>query len=418
MRTFNFPRTLAFATTGASQSSRSRAVRVLHVSGTLNRGGVETWLTQVLIRLPRERYECDVCTYRFEDGIYANVLRDHGCRIYFIPLRHTPAGLFRFGHGLRQLLRGGRYDVVHCHGLVFVGFVMLVAWWAKIPVRIGHSHNSDQLATGTFASLATHLCMRLNRVMVRMFSTRGIGCSEEAQEALFGRMWRGQSKYTIVHCGIDLTRFETVADQRPIREGLGIPQGFRVIGHVSNLGVAKNPRFLIEIAEYVFRRRSDVVLLIVGGGIPENDLERMCEERGIRSRVIFAGVRSDVPDLMRGAMDIFVMPSIHEGLPLALLEAQAAGLPCLASDTISREAQAGEKTIQFVALSEGAAGWGERILLLLQQPSSPASILRTMKTSDFNIAVSSERIAELYDGASRGPSTSNGVGERTDKTRM
>lgn len=107
------------------------------------------------------------------------------------------------------------------------------------------------------------------------------------------------------------------------------------------------------------------MLLIVGGGIPVGELDRMCEERGIRSRVIFAGVRSNVPDLMRRTMDVFAMFSVHEGLPLVLLEAQAAGLACLASGAASLEAQVGGKTIQFVALSNGTREWGWQILSLL-----------------------------------------------------
>jgi glycosyltransferase involved in cell wall biosynthesis len=379
------------------QPRRAESVRILHIAATLNRGGVETWLSQVLIRLPRDRYQCDVCTYRLPGGTYAGDLQKYGCKIYFVPLRFTPSGLFQFGQALKRLLRTGHYQIVHCHGLLLVGFILFISWTAKIPVRIGHSHNTDRLTLGRFAAIATSVWLRLNQLLSRMFSTRGVGCSEEAQEALFGRWRSAKSKYSIVHCGIDLARFEAPADRLAVREALGLPPDAEVIGHVSNLGVAKNPRFVVEIADYVFQRRESAWLLIVGDGVLRPELERICAARGISSRAIFAGVRPNVPELMRCAMDVFVMPSVHEGLPLVLLEAQAAGLPCVVSDVVSPESQISSNSIRFLSLTDGAAIWGEQVLCEFNRSGGNPAALQTMKETDFNIVVSARRLADLYD---------------------
>lgn len=377
----------------------ARTLRVLHVTGSLRRGGVETWLRNATVRLPRERYQCDFCTYVFSGGAYAADLERYGCALHFVPRGSSPLALCRFSRGFRRLLREGHYDVVHCHGLLLVGFLLLLARSEGVPVRIGHSHNTDRKTGGVLAMAINRFGLALNRPLARAFSTHGLGCSAEAAAALFGEHWRDKSRYSIIHCGIDLDRFEAEAVRAPWRETLGIQPGAKVIGHVSNFSVAKNPLFLVEVAASVFRCRQDVALLLVGDGALRPSAEQKCAELGIGSRVIFAGVSSHVPDLMRSAMDVFVMPSFYEGLPLVLLEAQAAGLPCLASDFVSREASVVDGAVQFLPLAAGAEAWGNAVLSLLEAAPRQPHCLAVMKDSDFNIAVSARRLADLYDAA-------------------
>src|SRR3569833_994589 len=207
-----------------------KPLRVLHVNGTLNRGGVETWLGQALVRLQRTNYQCDVCTYRFESGPYASLLKEHGCVLHFVPHKFTPLGLYRFFRNFRRLLREGDYDIVHCLGLLLVGFVLATAWSAGVKMRIGHSHSTDRLTDNRFAAFVGVAGLVINRWLARRFSTHGIGCSEEAQVALFGQNWRKEPKYCIVHCGIDLKPFEQPVDRLAVRSELGISPGVKVMG--------------------------------------------------------------------------------------------------------------------------------------------------------------------------------------------
>lgn len=376
-------------------------IRTLHVVGSLNRGGIETWIRQAVARLPRERYRCDFCTYRGEGGAYAAELKNCGCELHYIPLGSSPVAIFRFSRRFRRLLREGRYEVVHCHGLLLVGFILFLAWWEKTPVRIAHSHATDR-KTGGVVSAANRLGLVLAQALSRAFATHGVGCSAEAGAALFGKRWREKTKYKIIHCGIDLTLFESTPHPNSWRDALGIPPGAKVIGHVGSFSVAKNHRFLIEVAARVFRRRADVVLLLVGDGALRPLIEQSCADLGMGSRVIFAGVSSHVPDLMRCAMDILVMPSLHEGLPLALLEAQAAGLPCLVSDGVSREAMVSDGAIRFLPLSAGPEVWSSAAVSLLDGSTQPSNLLKGMQDTDFDVVVSAKRLADLYDAAHAG----------------
>jgi glycosyltransferase involved in cell wall biosynthesis len=377
----------------------TRPLKILHVTGTLSRGGIETWLSHVLVRLPRDRYQCDVCTYRFSGGAYAAELQQHGCRLHFIPRGSKPWELLRFSREFRRLLREGQYQAVHCHGLMLLGSLLFLAWLERVPVRIGHSHGTNRKIGGALVRTLSRIGLALNRPMARAFSTHGIGCSAEAEVAVFGKRWQEKSKYSIIHCGIDLTPFEAEINRASWRETLGIPKDARVIGHVSNFGVAKNPRFLVEVAASILGRRQDVVLLLVGDGALRPAVEQKCTDLGIRSRVIFAGISPHVPDLMRSAMDMFLMPSLYEGLPLVLLEAQAAGLPCLVSDTVSREAAVIDGAVQFLPLAIGPEAWGNFALSLLESSPPSANPVEVMKTADFNIDVSASRLADLYDAA-------------------
>jgi glycosyltransferase involved in cell wall biosynthesis len=291
--------------------------------------------------------------------------------------------------------------------LLLVGFFLFLAWLEKVPVRIAHSHSTDR-KTGGVVAAANHLGLALNRALARAFSTQGVGCSAEAGAALFGRHWQKNTKYRLIHCGIDLTPFETVNSLASLRMTLGIEPGAEVIGHVGSFSVVKNHRFLVEVAARVLQKRADAVMLLVGDGELRPVIEKACAELGIRRRVIFAGVSSHVPELMRSAMDVFVMPSFHEGLPLVLLEAQAAGLPCMVSDVVSREAMVSEESIRFLPLSAGPEFWADAIVSLLESPPHRRDLLKLMYNSDFNIVTSADQLLPLYNAARIGCPASAG----------
>jgi len=371
--------------------------RILHVVGTLNRGGIETWLHDAIARLPRERYQCDFCTYRNERGAYAIDLENSGSDLHFIPLGSSPLAIFQFSKRFRRLLREGTYDILHCHGFSLVGFILFLAWMEKTPIRIAHAHGTDRKAGGP-VSLVDGGVLVLDRFLTRAFATHGVGCSAEAAAALFGGRWRDDVKIRVIHCGINLKPFEEPISNS-VRDELGIPRGAKVIGHVGSFSQVKNQCFLVEVAAHLFSRRPDAMLLLVGEGILRRSVEDRCSELGICSRVIFAGESSRVAELMRSAMDLFVMPSLHEGLPLVLLEAQAAGLPCLVSDVVSREAMISDGTIQFLPLASGVEAWGNAISSLLETSTRRPDLLARMVNSDFNVAVSAHRLEDLYDMA-------------------
>src|ERR1035437_10847722 len=143
-----------------------RPIKILHVVASLNPGGIETWLWQAVPNMAQERYRFDFCTYRGDRGVYGADLERWGCKLHYIPLGSSPAAIIRFAKCFRRLLGEGRYDVVHCHGLLLIGFILFLAWMENTPVRIAHSHSTDRKTDGMF-SAANRLGLLLNRVLAR-----------------------------------------------------------------------------------------------------------------------------------------------------------------------------------------------------------------------------------------------------------
>jgi len=379
---------------------RDRPRRVLHVTGSFNRGGIETWLRQVLPHIPRNLYESDICTYRFAQGQYEKEFKGMQCTEYHIPLGSSPWDILRFSLRFRRLLRSRRYEVVHCHGLLFVGFLLFLAWIEGTPVRIAHAHSSRRI-TSKRMSWMNRIGIAVNRRITLAFLTHGIACSDEAGTALFGGAWKSNPQCSLIHCGIDLSPFQTDPASHFLRAETGFPKCSRIIGHVSNFSVAKNTGFLVEVVAKVMRNRGDVVLFLVGDGAGRRDLELKCVVLGIRNKVCFLGTSSRVPALMKDAMDVFLMPSIYEGLPLVLLEAQAAGLPCLVSQAVSREAMVSPGAIEFLSLAEGIDVWAERTEALLDAGRQSGEYLKKLMESDFNVTVSAAKLREVYESATK-----------------
>jgi glycosyltransferase involved in cell wall biosynthesis len=161
-------------------------------------------------------------------------------------------------------------------------------------------------------------------------TSRFLACSKAAMTGIMGEGWESNPKCEVLYYGIDLSRFQTPVNREKIRQELGIAQNLQVIGHVGNFNLAKNHEFIVSLAEELSKVRKDVCFLLVGGGERRQYIEELVQSKGLHGQFIFTGSRPDVPQLMQ-AMDIFVLPSVREGLAIVLIEAQAAGLPLITS---------------------------------------------------------------------------------------
>lgn len=365
----------------------SSLIRVLHVVGRMNRGGVETWLMHVMRNTDRSRFAFDFLVHTAESSAYDAELRSLGARI--IPCLR-PQSLSYPVRLLRALRRHGPYDAIHSHVHSFSGVVLATAAAAGVPIRIAHSHNSLPSAR---LSLARRSYVRISARLLKLFATRGLAVSRLAAEDLFGPLWMNDSRWSVQHLGIDLEPFQETLDPHRIRLELGIPPGAFVVGHVGRFDPQKNHCFLLSIAAEAIHHRADARLLLVGDGPLRASLELRAKQLGIHDRVIFAGLRSDVPRMLR-AMDVFVMPSLYEGLPLAAIEAQASGLPVVLSDAITPEVMVAADRCQALPLSASIQEW---MSALFQRPrQEPCVAVAEIKTSSFNVTCSLNDLCRQY----------------------
>ena len=368
-------------------------MRILHVLGKLDPGGVESWLLQVLRQIDRDRFQCDVMVHCCDQGAYDAEVRNLGVRI--IPCSHPQDPIAYARNFLRVLREYGPYDVVHSHVHYFSSYVCLLAACVGVPVRLAHSHTDSRLADAQSAHLRRLYCGLMKRSLPHV-ATGGFAVSCEAGDALFPPGWAENSRWQLLHLGIELSRFSGDLEASALRRQLGLESTSLVVGHVGRMDERKNQRFLIDLAPELLKLRPDAMFLLVGNGPQRSQLEAEVEARGLSRHFVFTGVRYDVPDLLRGAMDVFVFPSQLEGLPITMLEAQAAGLPCVVSDAVTPEADIATESIVRLSLREPVPKWAETVLSLSRrirpEPSQACSSMAPR-----SISVCAQSLMDAYE---------------------
>lgn len=373
-----------------------RRRRVLQVIGSMERGGIQNVLMQLARRLDRERYRVDFLLIDPRPRPYDDELRHLGCRLIYCPGHRN---LWRCARHFAAAMRAhGPYDVVHGHVHHYNGVVMRLAARHGVPIRIAHSHD-DQRVLPEGRRPDRRLYQALMRRWIQRYATLKVATSAMAAEALFGPNWTRDPKTRVIYCGADFTPFASVPDRGRFRRALGLPLDAPVIGHVGRFAKQKNQMFLLEIIAAASAREPRLRALLVGDGPLRPSIEARARELGIAERVVFAGGRDDVPGLMLDAMDVFVFPSLHEGLGIALLEAQAAGLPCVLSSHLPKEVDVVPGLMYRLPLGAPPEQWACALFAALEQRlGSRVEALAAVRASPFDVARFVEALSPLYDG--------------------
>jgi glycosyltransferase involved in cell wall biosynthesis len=376
------------------------SIRILHVVGGMNRGGTETWLMHILRHIDRERFQMDFLVHTAQLCAYDDEIRALGSKVIPCPLSRSKPWLY--ARNFKRILREcGPYDIVHSHVHHFSGYVLRLAKQVGVPVCIAHSH-LDTSNVDAQAGLLRRGYLNLMQQWIACYATIGMAASQKAAVALFGSTWDADPQRQILYCSVDLTSFQKLVDSVAVRTELGIPPDAFVISHVGRFDAQKNHGFLVEIAAEVAKREPSMRLLLLGHGSLRPNIEQKVAQLGLTDRTIFAGVRHDVPRIMQGAMDVFLFPSLHEGLPLALLEAQAANLPCIFSDNITDEVEVVKPLMRRISLSQPPSTWAEAVLATRETASvnKQPEALNKMIHSPFNIMKGLANLTDVYSLAS------------------
>ena len=375
-------------------------VRVLHAVGGMNRGGIEKLVMNLLRSAPAEHFQFDVLVRELKPGAFDQDVRKLGVRI--IPCSHAD-GSWTYVRRLKRILNDyGPYDVVHCHTHFFDGLILATAAMAGVPVRISHSHNTqDSRRTTPLRLLQRHI---LN-IGIRTCSTHRVAVSEASYKALFGSACYHTECSKIIRNGIDLAVFDDQPGLRAaVRRDLCIPDDVRVLGHVGRFDEQKNHIFLLACFDELCKYNHQWRMVLVGDG----PLRRSIMDRAIalnrREHILHLGERDDVDRILR-AMDVFVFPSLYEGFGIALLEAQARGLPCLVSSQVPPEVDVGLDLVAFMDLSDGPAAWASKVALCTRRAVSCAESKEAITKAGFNIRDRIPEWLQLYTLSQHGAST-------------
>ena len=329
-------------------------VRVLNVLGTTNLGGAESRVMELYRALDRDKVQFDFLVHTDKEGQYSEEIRRLGGNVYSVP-RFKVLNILSYKRALRNFFQEHKeYAAVQGHMTSTAAIYLPIAKKAGVPVTIAHARSAgvDRGIKGVVT--------RIIRYPLKYRADYCFTCSSEAGEAVYGRRWVKKGKVWTIPNAIDTRRFAfDPAVRGQVREELGIAGKF-VIGHVGRFSFMKNHSYLVDIFAELCKMRDDAVLVLIGKGELEDEIKEKVNASGLADRVLFLGNRFDVERYYQ-AFDYFVFPSVFEGLPGSVAEAQAAGLCCLVSDQVTKEV-ALTKLVTYKSIEESAANWASEIM--------------------------------------------------------
>ena len=374
-------------------------LRILQVLTIMNRGGAETMIMNYYRNIDRTKVQFDFLLHRQEQGFFDEEITSLGGKIYRMP-PISPKNYFKYKKALfRFFEQHPEYKIVHSHLNALSFIILQIAKKKKVPNRIAHSH----LAVEPFAikkiftpntdikATVKDSIQSLIRRRTRKYASHYFACGKKAAIWLYGK--KNLKKVTIINNAIDSSRFTFNENVRKkIRQSFKIPENTKLIGHVGRFDEQKNHFFLIKIFQEFIKIEPSAQLVLVGDGGLRSKIENLISATALTNKVHILGARNDIPELLQG-IDSLLFPSLYEGLPLTLIEAQAAGLNIVASNTVAKEVDLTGQ-IKFKSLNEPAEKWAQLILENIDYPRN--NNYKLIVEGNYDINSNARILQQLY----------------------
>ncbi|HDR7739105.1 TPA: glycosyltransferase family 1 protein [Bacillus pacificus] len=359
--------------------------RLLCIVNTINAGGAETFLMKLYRALDKTKYQMDFYCMSLEKGYYEEEIKELGGKVYYaVPKSQNWIKAFLT---LKNVVKENKYEYVmrvSQHSLATVDLIAAKMGGAKTLVQRSSNSNAASEIGRVLHNLFKWLPMTIPNVK--------IAPSTEAAEYTFGKNCVENGKAMLVKNAIPLDSFLFNKEKREkLRKELNLDDKF-VVGHVGRFDTQKNHSYLIDVFSEIVKRNADSILVLTGKGSLENNIRKKVEMMGLVEKVIFTGVRSDVPDIMM-AMDVFIFPSLYEGMPNTVIEAQGTGLPCIISDTITKESDiTGDVT--YLSINDSAENWAKHAISYLKGYERK-NVRKEFIAKGYDITSEAERLMEI-----------------------
>lgn len=354
-------------------------IRVLQCVNDMHRAGLETMLMNYYRNIDRNQIQFDFLTHRPYRSDYDDEIESLGGKLYYAP-RLYPQNYYGYFKWMSVFFeKHPEYKIVHSHIDSMSYLPLLAAKKAGISIRIAHSHNT------AIDKDFKYLLKQYFRIKINSVCNYRLACGQEAGKFLFGN-----NDFKVIPNAIEAEKFyfnEEIRNKKRVE--LGIKDEF-VIGHVGRISYQKNHKFLVEIFSALLKKQPNALLILVGVGEKEREVRDQVNKLGIEKKVKFLGNRKDVNELYQ-VMDVFVMPSFFEGIPVVGIEAQFAGLPCLFSDNVPKEVEFNNKC-KFIPLKSGCDEWAYNIML----HNKDRRVNYSNKENIYDISNSSILLSEYY----------------------
>jgi glycosyltransferase involved in cell wall biosynthesis len=361
-------------------------MKVLHIAHIDRRSGVASFIMNYYRYINKEKIHFDFLSNSLTNDNFSNEIKRLGGNIYNTP--NYKKNIFKYIIYTNKVISNGYYDIIHCHDFLVSIIPLFIARINGIKVRIIHSHGNFN------ASLWKRLLVYFFRNFWNFFATDFFACSIEAAHFLFGRRY----KYIIINNAIEVERyiFNDVA-RNIIRNNLHLSENDFVIGYIARFEKGKNHFFLIDVFLNIVEKYSNAYLLLIGDGLLRDTLKNYVNKLNISKNVLFYGISKNVYDLY-SAMDLFVFPSLFEGLGLVGIEAQCAGLPVIASLNIPKAMQI-TPLVHWLDLQEGPKKWAEKAIEYSISSRKRMNMNEIITKNGYNIKNEAKKLEGIYENS-------------------
>ena len=366
---------------------KEQNIIVAHIMGKwLRTDGVESVVMNYYRNIDKGKVQFHfICDEDSTDIPYDEIEKLGGKVIVVLPYQK----LFKYQKELYKIFKENNYKIVHSHISTLSIFPLRIAKKAGVPIRIAHSHS-----TSNKKEWKRNLIKNILRPFSKVYANVFFGCSQLSGKWLFGNKAFLNGNIKIINNAIDLEKFKFNKEKRnEIRKEIGLDEDTILIGHIGRFVTQKNHEFLIDVFDEIHRRKQNSKLILIGQGNLKEKIKQKIKELGIEEYVIFTGQINNVSDYYN-AMDIFVLPSLYEGLPVVGIEAQANGLLCEFSTDMTKETKV-LSTTRFISLKETAKKWAEIILEDYKNFKRKDSF-DEMTKNNFNIKEEAKRLEKYY----------------------
>lgn len=375
------------------EKNDKKIIKVLMFTEKWSAGGIESVIMNIYRNIDWNNFNIDILTAQDESSLYdQEINKKQGKKIKVLdtPQKSPILRSIKTIIMLRKRLKDGKYDIIHIHASNGVGF--LYAFLAKttnIKNIIIHSHNTDVGKKHRILKLIAH---NICKYVFQSIPTIYLACSDKAAKWLFTKKTLNTGKVQILNNAIDVDKYEFNENYRnEFRKNNNLDEKF-VIGHVGRFNEQKNHTFLIDVFESLYKKYNNSRLVLVGEGELKEKMQEKVKEKGLNDVVVFFGLTNEVEKCFNG-FDVFVLPSLYEGNPVVGIEAQASGLPCIFSDTITSNAKI-TPNVKYISLNKSIETWCDEIINLrnFKRKSTKDFIIK----NDFDIKSQVYKIEKIY----------------------
>lgn len=366
-------------------------IRVMQIMGRMMGGGVEATTLNHYRFLDHDRVQFDFVVQSDSDNVPVEEIERYGGRIFTVP---SYKNFTQYNSELHRVFKEEQPDIVHSNMNALSVFPLRAAARANIPIRIAHSHS-----TSNPNEVAKNMVKNALRPFSKVYPTHLAACGTLSAEWLFGNKAVQNGDVHYIHNAIDLHKFEFNAEKRAeYRASIGVQDNQLVIGQVGRFSAQKNQMFSLDVFREVLNRVPNAVLVFLGIGDTMEEVKQKAVELGMQNHVKFMGLRHDVA-AWYSAFDVLLFPSLYEGLPLSLIEAQASGLPIVVSSCVTEEAFINIKLVTVMSLKQSPKQWADAIIQASRSSdlASRCHQITPLQAAGYEIRDSAQALQQWYE---------------------